>query len=515
MTSFRSAPIIRVELLDTEDENLISRYFKIAALAGILLAGNVFAAQVPFPDADKERAAAIEAEKNGDLAAATLHYENIYDSTKTDQLTRVQLMAKLAELKSKIAPNTDPAKAAVWKCKVFVIRTVDFNYKDKDGKEHHVVHNFTEDNINDIRTALKGFQDRVWEYTDGNLRVDVDLVVLERKYSNYVFDKDWGYCAWADVTMPVVADQLKFGEADTVMVFIKTWLNKGEEGEPLPCYFLGDTTGIQACTKGATYMIFNAGSKQCVDPTGEVQLHEWLHAVDMSMAWVHGYPKDGPMDWTSDGGDSEVANGCYKLEPNQKGWMPFYKHEMREHVTRKMWQDSPIYKKSDNPWLNDYVRDFLVLGTFAGKDKPAGGLEQAFIDESKVTAKLGAKAGGKKWKLASAPGKFPNFANIIDATASNQVCYASFAIESEKEQTAVIKMQRDGGCKMWQDGKLILDSPFDRTWDTDPNTIDVKLKPGKNVFLIKLNNVACDWAFNVKVTGTDNNMLPNAKFTLP
>lgn len=484
-------------------------------MAGVLLTGSAFAAPVQVPDADKERAAAVEAMKKGDLDGSVLHYENILDSTKTDQLTRIQLRSKIAEYKPLIAPNTDPAKAGVWKCKAFVIRTLDYKYKDKEGREHHAIHTFTNEEIEGFRSAMKGFQDLVWKFTAGNLRIEWDLQVLERTITTLSYDETWGYCPWATMTMPVVTDQLKYGEADTVMVYVKMWKGKGETSESVPCRFLADCSGVQPCTKGSTYIIFNSDGAQCGDPSGETQLHEWLHAVDMAMSWVHNYPKEGSMDWTSDGGDYEISSGCYKLQPTEKGWMPVYLHQMRDHVTRKMWRECSIFQKADNVWLNDYVRDYLVLGSFSGEGKPLGGLNQSFIDEKNTVPKLGAKVGGMEWKLASAPGKYPNFAAILGTTEANQNCYAAFAIESDKDQVAVIRTQRDGGCKMWQDGKLILDSPQNRAWDTDPNVIDVNLKKGKNVFLIKLNNFTCDWAFNLKVTGTDNNSLPGVKFTLP
>jgi hypothetical protein len=180
-----------------------------------------------------------------------------------------------------------------------------------------------------------------------------------------------------------------------------------------------------------------------------------------------------------------------------------------------MWREAPIYRKSDNAWLSDYVRDFIVLGPFPGENKPFGGLNDKFIKETKVEPKLGTVTSGKEWKIASAPARFPNFANIVGITKQNEVCYAAFAVESEKEQVAVLRTKREGGCKIWQDGKLILDSPWKRTFDTEPNTIDVNLKAGKNVFLVKLNNVAGDWAFDLKMIDLWGNSLQGVKFTLP
>ncbi len=235
----------------------------------------------------------------------------------------------------------------------------------------------------------------------------------------------------------------------------------------------------------------------------------------MSICWAHGYPADGPGDWTSDGADYEEGTGCFKRKPGEDGELPIYKHQMREHITRRIWRECAIFNKENNPWLTDCVREYLVIGPFPGDDKPYGGLNHPYINESKGSPKLNSEVGGKIWKLASAPGRYPNIGGILGVTEPDKVCYAAFAVESDTEQIAVIRTQRNGGWKIWQDGKLILDSPWNRTFDTEPNTIDVQLKKGKNIFLVKLNNVACDWAFYIRMTDLTGQPLSGAKFTLP
>ena len=52
------------------------KLLKLAVITtALLLSGWAVAVPVPFADANKERAAAIKAEKKGDYAAAPLHYE--------------------------------------------------------------------------------------------------------------------------------------------------------------------------------------------------------------------------------------------------------------------------------------------------------------------------------------------------------------------------------------------------------------------------------------------------------
>jgi len=114
-------------------------------------------------DARSERAAARAAEKKQDWDAALLHYENLFDSTQTDETTRGQLRAKFLELRPKVAPNSDPAKAGVWKVQAYAFRNLQVTRNDKDGKEHQTKQRFRDDEIAEIRAAMKGFAAEVWK----------------------------------------------------------------------------------------------------------------------------------------------------------------------------------------------------------------------------------------------------------------------------------------------------------------------------------------------------------------
>ena len=82
---------------------------------GTLLATAMPALAAKEMDAQAERAAAVKAEQASDWDSALLHYENIYDSTPTTPEQRVELRHKFEELHPKVKPNTDPAKAGLYK----------------------------------------------------------------------------------------------------------------------------------------------------------------------------------------------------------------------------------------------------------------------------------------------------------------------------------------------------------------------------------------------------------------
>ena len=84
---------------------------------------------------DTEFKAARQAKQDGDIETALLHYENLLDAarSRTKTTTRAMLYARLGELKRKLHPNTDPAKAGEWKVKAYAFRTTDVRWKDDKG----------------------------------------------------------------------------------------------------------------------------------------------------------------------------------------------------------------------------------------------------------------------------------------------------------------------------------------------------------------------------------------------
>jgi hypothetical protein len=457
-------------------------------------------------DASASIKAAQEAEKQGDFAKALQLYEDILDSGRTPTVTtsRAILYAKLGELRPKVAPNTDPAKAGVWKVKALVFRKTDVRHKDDKGKDLHSVYKFRDDEIEGIRKAMKGFSDLVWKYTDGNLRIAWTMEIVEQPLTSWDGYPGFGCCGYA-------LKNLKRGDADSVFAYAKATGDANEKSDPLPWSCLAGTMGAFPETKLASWIGFNCGAGNCTGGDGgEVQLHEWLHAVDMTFGWVQAY--GDLLDWTSDGGGTSELWGSFKLKEGEKYWLPFYEQIMRQYVTRKMWRELSATRRSNNPWLNPYVRDMLVRGPFPAK---GNGFDKEFIDETTIGKQLANRTGRRLWKQASAPGKYVCFADALGELSGDEVVYAAFTVESDKDRPAQIWSQRDGGLKLWHDGRLVYASPVNREWWNKPNVVDVQLKKGANLFVMKLTNARGDWAFNTKVTDMGGNWMPEAKIGMP
>ncbi len=477
---------------------------------GLWSAPAAFGAAAFITDRNAEFKAAQKAEKQGDLAAALLHYENLMDSARTETkiTTRAKLATKIAELRPKVKPNTDPAQAGVWKVKAYAFRTTDVRWTDKQGANRHAFFQFSDTEIAGLRNEMANFAGLVWKYTSGSLRIQWDLTVIEKPLTNWHGWPDPGSC------LPHFTD-LKHGEADSLFVYVKAEGAKGEKSDRLEWALWGGTIGVTAETKGACYIGYNCGPTPEAGGSGELELHEWLHAAEMALRWVQAYGDWDVVDWTSDGGGYAESWGLWQRPPGEKEWLPFYETIMVQWVTRKMWHDCSVTRRSDNPWLNGYVRDFLALGPFAAEGKPDGGLDEVFFEEAAAKPKAGEKLGGRAWQLAGAPGKFVTLTPVFGGVGDGKVYYLAFVARAVRGHRALLHNQRDGGCKIWQNGELIYASRVDREWSSRPNVLDAQLQTGDNLFLIKLTRMSGDWSFNLKVTNLRGEAFSDVSLATP
>jgi hypothetical protein len=376
-----------------------------SALLGGILNQPGLAAPDNEADQDRQRAlvqAAERAEQSGDFGSALLAYETLYDSTATDELTRAELRAKFASLRSKVPPHIDPEKAGTWKVRAFAFRELDFTWKDKQGTERHAQHRYRADEIERLHRSLAGFAERVWKYTDGQLRIDWTLSVIERPLTR--LDGDDSFWPGPDACLPYLTD-LKPGEADTIMVFAKVWgdSNRGETGAEVPQMLLGGALGVLGeSTKGATYIGFNWGSGAVEnEPEGEPMLHEWLHSAQWALEDYQGYPRG--LMCTSDGGRMEDESGgdlCYRRKMSESSWMGFYEHLMRSHVTRRMWRELSIRQRPNKVWVNRGGEWAAMARLTDAPESPRAGL----TDSNDATAQPGDERGnaGVPWPATDA-----------------------------------------------------------------------------------------------------------------
>lgn len=446
-------------------------------------------------DAKAEQAAAVKAEQAGDWDTALLHYENIYDSTPTTAKQQVELRHKFEELRPKVKPNEDPAKAGLYKVRVYIFRTTEI------GK---VKNTYTEKQIQDIHKAMAAYAKEIWTQTLGSLRVEYTIAVIDKPLTKRDGLPDYVNC------MPYLTD-LKPGEVDLVAAY---GLSKG-----LPCNCWAATWGV-VC-KGAGFVGFNDGGDGKTADDGEVQIHEWLHSVQGAFEGLQNYP--GGLGVNPDSG-MKCGEGCWQPKEGKKGLYDWYRHIMTAHYTRKMWRGLTVLRPADNVWtakLNLCPR-FLAVGPFDIKDKDKNGLDTAYINEAKAKPLAGAVADGqglfasgkKAWVESAITGRDLNFANLYNLN-SQQAAYVATVVRSGKEQFGQVRVGSDDSCKVWQDGKVILADAAAHECILDQNIVNVKLHKGDNLFLLKVLNYGGDWTVNFRLTDAAGQPLPDMQYALP
>lgn len=466
-------------------------------------------AQVRMADARAEWAAARAAEKKQDWDSALLHYENLFDSTKTDDSDRSKIRGKFLEIRPKVSANADRAKAGVWKVRAYAFRSFDVTWKGKDGKQHVGKHRFRDDEIESIRVAMRAFSEIVWKHSQGNLRIEWQLKVIDQPLRSFPGWPDPGSC------MPFFTD-LKAGETDSIFVFSKSFRtdqDKDDKTENAEWGLWAGTFGVLPETKGATYIGFNNPGPA----SGILQFHEWLHAAQWCMEDYQGYPR-GLMITSDCGGNCGTIDGkpCYsgpRPDPKEE-WMPLYTHLMDAHATRQMWRRLSVTKRPTNCWIDQYCRTALAIGPFSAGGKPDYGLNEPFIDENSMDASPGKKIAGKEWRILNAAGRNIDLAAAF-GTDADQVAYLLVKVDARREQLAQVRLGTDDGCKLWHNGRVILFAPVERGAQADANIVDVKLARGVNTFLLKVSNRAGGWEAILRIGDSQGNPIPGVRYVAP
>jgi putative heme-binding domain-containing protein len=135
----------------------------------------------------------------------------------------------------------------------------------------------------------------------------------------------------------------------------------------------------------------------------------------------------------------------------------------------------------------DYWR---IAGPFDNGENDAG-LDKVFPPEKSVdlTATYDGKVGKVTWRTVkpAANGYFDLMA-FHGKDSPNSVSYLYREIESPVDQEGVISLGTDDGSKLWVNGEMVYTTRAHNAAVPDAASVKVKLKKGKNTFLLKINN---------------------------
>jgi len=158
--------------------------------------------------------------------------------------------------------------------------------------------------------------------------------------------------------------------------------------------------------------------------------------------------------------------------------------------------------------------DWHLLGPFDGLDKQ--GIDRVFPPEKKInlTGTYSGKTGTIHWqKLKEREmGVFID-PRIFLASGNNDVVYGVTAVDSPTTRVAEIRIRNDDEAKVWINGVLV--SSHKHHAHDVPKRIQVQLKQGKNVILVKLRNSTGPSYFQVYLADEEGKGFPDVTYAIP
>jgi len=143
--------------------------------------------------------------------------------------------------------------------------------------------------------------------------------------------------------------------------------------------------------------------------------------------------------------------------------------------------------------VNSFNSDWFDDLGGAGTVRPTAG-EKLTIDGNKLT-----------WKKMSPEDGLVDF---MDGAGNGDldycVGYAWTEIDVASDTDAWLGIGSDDGMRLWLNGEMVVDQWIDRPSRLDDDVVPLRLKKGKNPFLLKIQNVKGQWSFTarLRVRGT-------------
>jgi hypothetical protein len=145
-------------------------------------------------------------------------------------------------------------------------------------------------------------------------------------------------------------------------------------------------------------------------------------------------------------------------------------------------------KISTRTQLNAFNSDWFSEKGGAASVSPSEG-ERVDIDGEKLA-----------WKRMKPYDGLVDFLGSADYNSHNYcVGYAWTEVEVPAETEAWLGFGSDDGAKVWVNGELVNDHWVQRTSRIDDDVVPLRLKAGKNQFLVKIQNIKGRWSFTARL----------------
>lgn len=439
-----------------------------------------------------QRSKALAAEERQDWNEALSCWERIIDRSVTTRAQRLEAFAHIARFRGRVAPlNTDPARARPWPTLVVVFRTVDFAWHAQDVRgTRHFMSSFSEADLRDVRRRVAAFADYVFTFTDGLLAIAPDYLVIEEPLTRLAGTGP--FCVPPSIALPMIEKHLadKSKRYEHTLVYTKFLSNDGTTTLSAP--YAADTGG--GGPGGASYMDYPFFPGRYNGQPGEIELHEFLHPVDMIFNDVLGYPDDVPRNPDAGSGDA-----VYRRPEGEVGIVSLYEYLFRVRTTRLMWSELTQQEPDTFFWGGPNLSDWLLLGPFHAPGKDA--LAYAFIAEEGVRPIEGATLAGQTWTHVRSRCGVLDLAAALGAQPVGTVAY--LATNQRICGAYTLHLGSNGGVRVWLNDHLVADTRHDRDFAFNLDAAAVAFRPGyvENTYLFKLQSTARGWKFQARVAG--------------
>jgi len=406
-------------------------------------------------------------------------------------------LSREMEILHKLA-DRNPGEPGVWKTKIFILRKIDFK---ATGKEYKAT--LSDDDVRSLQRVAQRLQDWVWACSNGNCRMDADVVVIDKTLTRLEGGGDLLH-PWVHVISDVIGGHVQKNKLDSVIVF---W----PAGNIPHKNFWGLT--FSAGYRGAGYAwVVRASQKIDEAAYTEVTLHEWLHQVE-HVRMRMGYEGLQTLHMAGAMGHRE----SYKFGVVHRGWMTYYRDFMSVYMTPGMWRRSSVtYNgplKLEPRFKGGWISEWLVAGAFPNNGV---GLDRDFIGETKAAPAEGQLAGkgavgGKPaaWKKLTIEGVLSFYGRF--ATSTNAVVYAHVYVYSPVERDAKLWAGSDDGLAVWVNGfRVWRNKAFRGIWP-DEDEIPIHLKRGWNRMLLKVDQGTGGWSVMVRLSDFQNGPLNDVR----
>lgn len=469
--------------------------------------GKIPGADAGLTDAKEMREKALGAETKQDWTQALACWERVIDRSVSSREQRLEAYTHIYAFRDKVEPlNTDPSKACKqWPTLVVVFKAVDFTWDN--GKSRFQSH-VSEKDMADIRRRVSGFAKYVFTFSDGVLNIDPEYLVIDDPVTNLevIPGGTPSFICPQSVTMPLIMKNLKDKNKryEHTLVYVKF---VGDDDKPINTPYQADTGG--GGPGGASFMTYPLypGGFGGAQP-GEVELHEFLHPVDMIFNDVLGYP-----DTVACNPDQGSSDSIYKAPAGEVGMVSLYEYVFRVRYTRLMWSELTQLEPKEFFWGGPNLSDWVVLGPFTA---PAGNdpIDEPFIDEAGTQPAEGAECAGKRWVHARSLGGVIDLAKLL-GDQKNAVAY--LATSQRICGTYKLRTGSSGSLKAWLNGQLVQTAKGERDFAFNQDATDISFKPDyvENLYLFKVQNSGKGWKFQARASGPNLEMPWGSQHVLP